>query len=118
MDALNSVFKLLSKERRRYVLYYLERKDGPVSVSELTDKILEWERNSSRSPTSEEDHEEIKITLQHNHLPKAAEAEFIEYHPEQNTIEITGAPAEFKVILSVAEAIEQPDREDIVTLTG
>lgn len=56
------------------------------------------------------------LSLKHHHLPKAAEAKFIEYHPERNEIQITGAPTEFEVILSVAEAVEQPGKEDIIHL--
>lgn len=113
MQALDDVFELLSKERRRYVLYYLEHHDGPVSIAELAGVLEEWEEGSAR-PETDDRYEQVVLSLKHHHLPKAAEAKFIEYDPDEDEIQITGAPTEFEVILSVAEAIEQPQEDDVI----
>lgn len=116
MDSLDPIFQLLTKERRRFALYYLEKQNGSVSVEELADKIQEWENNSTSSDLPYDAYEDIILTLKHRDLPKAAEVEFIKYDPEQRVIEVTGSPSEFNVILSVAEAIEQPRKDDIIHL--
>lgn len=117
MEELDDIFELLTKERRRFVLYYLEDQSSPVSISELARKIEEWETGSPPAELPDEKYQDIMLTLKHQHLPKAAQVEYIEYDPDQNTIELTGTPAEVSVILSVAEAIEQPHEDDIIHIT-
>lgn len=110
MDSLNRIFDLLRKERRRYALYYLERQDGPVSIAELAERVVEWETDPGAVSIPEERFERVEIELQHNHLPKACEAEYVEYDPEREEVEVTGTPPEFNAIISVAEIIERPPR--------
>lgn len=116
MDTLDDVFELLTRERRRFVLYYLRERDGPVSVKELATTIEAWEDGSEPPALPDDRYRDILLTLKHEHLPKAAEVEFVQYDPEENVIELSGSPAEFEVVLSVAEAIEQPRSTDITTL--
>lgn len=116
MEALDSIFELFTRERRRYVLYYLDQQGGRVSVSDLESKLEEWERSESEPPIPDGSYEQVRLSLEHQHLPKAAEAEFVEYDRENGTIEIAGAPAEFRVILRVSEAIERPGEQDILHL--
>lgn len=110
MKALDEVFGLLSRQRRRYVLYYLEEADGPVSVEELAAQVADWEHNGNEAP--DDLSEEVTLTLVHHHLPRAAEARFVEYDREAGVVQLTGTPSEFGVVLSVSRAIEQPDEED------
>lgn len=117
MEALSEIFGLLSKERRRYALYYLEQADGPVHVDELTEKVSEWESDPPEPAIPEGEYEETILTLKHSHLPKAAEAEYIDYDPTSGFVEISGSPPEFKAVLHVAEAIEHPEHQDITSLT-
>lgn len=116
MDKLDDVFDLLRLEQRRYVLYYLEQRDRPVPISEVAMKVQEWE-NEATSPQDIDDiDEELTIQLQHRDIPKLRKAEYIEYDPVSNEIELSGIPAEVSVLLSVTEAIEQPAEDDIVHL--
>lgn len=113
MESLDKVFDLLSRERRRYALYYLEDCDGPVPIQELAGAIQAWESESPPSSLPDDAYKDLIITLKHQHLPKAAQTEFIEYDSEEHTIELTGTPPEFSVILSIARVIEQPQNDDI-----
>lgn len=110
MVSLDRVFELLSKERRRYVLYYLNQQDGPVSVDELAAFVADQEADTPTAPLSDERLEQIELELYHADLPKAADAEYIQYDPDEGVIELTGPPAEFHAILTVAKVIERPDR--------
>lgn len=110
MVSLDRVFDLLSKERRRYALYYLERQDGPVSVDEVAEQVAEWETNGATVSIPEEKFEQIEVELHHNDLPKASEAKYVAYEPEEEVVEVTGTPSEVNAIISVAKAIERPDR--------
>lgn len=112
MAALDRVFDLLSEERRRYALYYLANRESAVPVSELADAVADWEdedrdeRGDADGPWTNTD--QIELTLQHNHLPRASEAEFIEYDADREVVRATDAPQEFEAIVAVARLIERP----------
>lgn len=108
MASLDEIFDILRKKRRRYALYYLEQQDRPVSVSELTERIAHWESDPDQFTIPDGKFEDIEVMLKHQHLPKAAEVEFIEYDEDRQEIVLTGSPSEFKAILSVAELAEKP----------
>lgn len=66
------LFDALSHSRRRFVLWYLARTDGPVFREELAARLVEWEGTG-------EDPERIEVSLTARHLPKLVEAMLIEY---------------------------------------
>lgn len=111
MTTLDEVFGLLDQKRRRFVLYYLDEADGPVPLEELAVQVAEWEDDSAGDvPAGAFD--DVSLTLQHHHLPRAARAEFIEYDRENGIVRLTGTPPEFSVVLKVARAIQQPSEVD------
>ena len=99
---------MLSEERRRYALYYLEQREEPIPVDELAKQIDEWEDDPAGLDLSDDEYRNVELELEHKHLPKASDAEFVEYDPDEEIVEVTGSPAEFSAILSVSETIEQP----------
>lgn len=116
METLDEVFTLFSKERRRYVLYYLDQADGKVSLDELVKQIHEWETESSHDSVPPDEYENIIIALEHNHLPKIEEATHIEFQRENQQIRISGTSPESNVLLSVSKAIEQPSNSTDIVL--
>lgn len=111
MVSLDRVFELLSKERRRYALYYLDQQEGPVSVNELATFVAEQEAASPTTSLPDDHLAHIELELYHTDLPKAAGAEYIQYDPNDGVIELTGPPTEFHAILTIAKVIERPDRD-------
>lgn len=117
MEALDDVFELFSKERRRFALYFLDEADDPVPVRELAEQIQAWENGSEPPAIADDEYRDIVLRLKHTDLPKAAEAEFVHYDPQENVIELSGTSPEFEIILTVAEAIEGPGEDHIPSLT-
>jgi hypothetical protein len=116
MEALDAVFEQLATERRRGALYDPDRRDGPVSVAELAAVIEDWEDDPGDpdAEAADETYERVVLSLEHHHLPKAAEAKFVEYDREAGEVRITGAPTEVEVVLSVASALERPADDDVL----
>lgn len=83
-DRRDQLFDVLSHPYRRFVLDNLLSVEMPVPVRELSADLAEWE--TSASDRSGEKRSTIEISLVHNHLPKMAEAEFIEYDAERQTV--------------------------------
>lgn len=106
MVSLDRVFELFSRERRRYALYALDDADGPLDVKELAERVAQWEEDDEE--VDAETFEDVVLSLEHTHLPKASRAEYIGYDRDAEEIRITGSPTEFQIILKATEAVEQP----------
>lgn len=82
----DDLFDALSNQRRRVLLHSLQVENTPVSVEELTTKLVAWETQRPASDRSGDDREAIEISLVHNHLPKMADAELIEYDATRRSV--------------------------------
>lgn len=110
MELLDHVFDLLSEERRRYALYYLEQMDDPVPLEDLAEQVAEWETDGQPESISDEKYDRIEVELYHQDLPKASEEPYVRYNPETKMVELTGAPPELDAVIHVARVIERPER--------
>lgn len=110
MEILDQVFDILSEERRRYVLYYLEQENEPVSVDELATQVAEWETDGPPESIPDGKFEQIEVELCHLDVPEAAEEPYVRYNPETKMVELSGAPPEVDAIIHVAKVIERPGR--------
>ena len=70
MEILDRVFEVLSEERRRYALYYLEQEDGPAPLEELIEQIAAWETNESAATIPDEKFREVGLKFYHTDLPE------------------------------------------------
>ncbi|AGB37463.1 DUF7344 domain-containing protein [Natronococcus occultus] len=109
MVALKTVFELLENERRRYALYYLYERDGPVPIEDVVETVERWETDGDGRVLDDGSFEEIALELQHRHLPRSAEVEFVQYDPSQNVVQINGSPPEFDAFVTIAKLLESPD---------
>lgn len=116
MKALDELFQLLSQERRRFALYYLDQADGPVALEELAREVARRE-NGSVGPTASNDYAEQLITLKHNHLPRIEDATHIEYDSDNRFIRVTGMTPEADLLLSVSKKLDKvTDSPDISSM--
>jgi hypothetical protein len=116
MKSLDELFQLLSQERRRFALYYLDQADGPVALEELAREVAQRE-NGSLGPASSNDYAEQLLTLKHNHLPKIEDATHIEYDSDNRLVRITGMTPEADLLLSVSKKLDTvPDTPDISSM--
>lgn len=76
-----AIFPLLADDRRRYVLHYLSRHVGTVSLGELAEQIALWEGD----PTYDH-YERILTSLHHHHLPKLVDGGLVHYYVEQEGV--------------------------------
>jgi DNA-binding transcriptional ArsR family regulator len=99
--ALDRVFDVLADERRRDVLYFLQKgADDTANVETLADHLAGSESSerddsetageSDRSETIDEREQTIAIQLSHVHLPKLDAADIVEYEPDSQTVEYEG----------------------------
>ena len=78
----SEIFVLLSKQRRRLTLRILRETSEKLTATNLAHHLASFEYES---PSAGEVRT-IYLALYHNHLPRLAEADVIEYNPNQGTI--------------------------------
>ena len=74
--------RILSVERRRFLLDVLDDRPTPVGFDELAESVAAREAGTARI-----DVERVAITLHHNHLPRLAKLGVVEYDHEARLVE-------------------------------
>lgn len=94
--SLDRLFELLADRRCRYTLYYLEEVADPVvTLDELADQLVVWERewDDYEGEVDEDHREDICIDLHHNQLPRLADEALLDYDARTQTIRSWGEPS-------------------------
>lgn len=90
--ALDELYSALANERRREVLSVLIREPTPMDVKTLARQLTVQEACDNSKMVTEESIREVHVTLHHNHLPKLADLNLIEYDTDEETVEeVAGA---------------------------
>lgn len=100
-DAINDVFKALSDPAKRYILSYLVRSDGEVTIRDLVDYVT---ARTSISEPEERFRHKLTVELTHTHLPQLVEYGLIDYNMERQLIRSTELTSMVKPYLEVALA--------------
>lgn len=104
--APETVFEVLSNERRRYVLHHLKAADERVTVRDLSKQVAAWENEIDRDEVSPKERKRVYTALHQTHLPKMAEVGVIDYDRDRGTLELTDAVTAFDMYLEIV-----PERE-------
>ncbi len=83
----NELFDVLSNERRRCALYYLQQQEGTVELTDVVDYVTAWQYGESLSELDSGQRMRVYSALHQAHLPKLDSAGFIDYDSENGTIE-------------------------------
>ncbi len=110
------IFDVLQNQRRRYVLQYLKRFDGPVSLSDLATQVAAWEYRTPVEKVSNKQKKRVYTTLQQTHLDKMAQVGIVEYDDEENVVRPTPYTEELTVYLEIVPGSEFPWREFYLSL--
>lgn len=104
---LNRIFDTINHPRRRYLLYRLQDHDS-VEIEEAIPQLVAWEQDVSPSQVSELLCDRVRASLYHNHLPKLASFDFIDYDRQHGTIRFCDPPEELRKILDLARQFDEP----------
>lgn len=77
--SVDTVFDVLAHQRRRYVLAFLAEDDRSIAVADLAEDIAIRENDGMPTGIPKETIQAISTSLHHRHLPKLADAGFVEY---------------------------------------
>jgi DNA-binding transcriptional ArsR family regulator len=86
---LETVLDVCSHKHRRIVLAALTNRERPISIDDLTDEIIKHNHHAPPTEAGDETVTQVQVSLYHVHLPKLAEAGFIQYDRERQVVEST-----------------------------
>ena len=84
-ETTDTIFTALSHPGRRYILTYLLRSEGYVTMTDLVDYVME----RAHPVNSEAFRRRITVELTHTHLPKLDEEGLINYNMERQLVSPT-----------------------------
>lgn len=84
--APETVFEVLSNERRRHVLDYLKHRDERVTVRDLSEQVAALENGIERREVTPKERKRVYTALHQTHLPKMHELGVVAYDPDRKTV--------------------------------
>lgn len=86
--SLDDVLTVISNERRRYLLEYLQDSDGPVSLSDAAEQIAAWENDTTAEDVSYSQRKSVYTSLLQFHCPKMDELGVIDFDQRDATVKL------------------------------
>jgi DNA-binding transcriptional ArsR family regulator len=84
----DTVFSVLSNERRRQVLRHLHDRGGS-NVRELSQQLAAWENDVQPEAVTYKQRKRVYTSLHQTHLPALAEAGVVDYDRDRGTVRLT-----------------------------
>ena len=104
--SVDDIFSALATERQRYLLYYLDDRDGRGTLDDAANLIAEWE--SGDAEVSPETREQVLTSLHHVYLPRLRDLGVLEYDERQGDIVAMRNFGRLEEYLRLARAEEVP----------
>ena len=102
----DELYDLLSNHRRRYVLHFCKRVEGPVSLSELAEQVAAWEQDKTIEELTSAERKRVYTSLQQTHLDRLADAGVVEFEGDQ--IRLTDQAQDLDIYLDIVPAESVP----------
>lgn len=104
---INSIFTCLGHPYRREIVTIVTEMDGPITTHELAREIATRSNRVLSENGYADPAESIRIELYHQHLPKLAEADLIEYDQDANLVSSTSATTHLTALVQIAHSIAE-----------
>jgi len=99
---------MLSNQRRRYVLYYLNHRPGPVSLRDLAEQIAAWENDCTIDDLEYKQRKRVYTSLHQTHLPKLDEMGIVNYDRDAGTITLADRASDLDAYLELVGEHDVP----------
>ncbi|MFC6826294.1 DUF7344 domain-containing protein [Halopelagius fulvigenes] len=83
---LDSLFDVLTDQRRRFALRCLSEYDTPMTLADLADEVAVREQEQPLTEIPAEDVMQVYLSLYHAHIPKLVDVGVAEYSQEQDLV--------------------------------
>ena len=98
----DSIMEVLSNQRRRFTIHVLKQRSGDaVPLYDLAEQVACWENRKDSNELSYKERQRVQNALRQFHLPKMADAGFVEFDSRAGTVELTEAAADSNFYVDV-----------------
>jgi DNA-binding transcriptional ArsR family regulator len=104
----DTVFSVLSNQRRRRVLRCLRDEPDGSNIRELSRRIAAWENEVPVDEVTYKQRKRVYTSLHQTHLPKLADAHVIDYDRDRGTVALTDHAATLDDFLTASDAPSVP----------
>lgn len=82
----DTMYELLSNQRRRYAIHYLKYQDESVPIGMLAERIAAWENEIPDAEVTCEQRKSAYTALQQHHLPKLDDAGLVSFNRQRGLV--------------------------------
>lgn len=118
VEQCDELFTVLSNQRRRNVLVYLNEHSGTTVLSDLHREVAAWENDTTVAAVSSAERQRAYVPLYQLHLPKLDAYGAIEYDQSRGTIERLDRADQFDAYLRAPDAPAGQQQDQEFTETG
>jgi hypothetical protein len=111
------VFELLSNERRRYVIRYLQSNGGTGELGNMATQVAAWEHDVEPERVDSTERKRAYTTLQQSHLPKMDDMGAVDYDSDSGHVEATDALGAVDIYLEIVPGGELAWKEYYLALS-
>lgn len=112
-DVDEDVLRALSNRHQRYALYHLLDHEN-ATLDELADVVAGWVATTEAGVTTAADRSSIRVKLYHDHLPKLADADLVEFDQEAKVVDRSPLSATERELIQAACVAEHWTEESTI----
>ncbi len=94
-------FRMLSCQRRRYVMHYLLQREASASLHELSKQLAAWENDISVEEVTYKQRLRVYTAMRQSHLPKMDDNGVVEFDANAGTVSLTEDATKLEVYLDI-----------------
>jgi hypothetical protein len=117
----DTLYEVLSNRRRRYVIHFLQSRegdDGAVELGTLAEQIAAWEEDVNVDRITSRQRKTVYTALQQRHLPQMDDAGLVAFDSRAGTVTPTGALSRVDVYTEVVPRGDFPWSQYYLGLSG
>ncbi|SEV79906.1 DUF7344 domain-containing protein [Natrinema salifodinae] len=103
---MEAACSLLAESERRFLLYQLAD-DRTVNLEDVITQVAAWELDAHPEAIDKETRQRVYVSLVHNHLPRLADYDIIEYDLRSGDIVLTEGFEDIKPLLEQFRQTEE-----------
>ncbi|WP_142858768.1 DUF7344 domain-containing protein [Salinigranum halophilum] len=104
----DTVFSVLSNERRRRVLRFLNEERAGSDIRELSTQLAAWENDVPPEAITYKQRKRVYTSLHQTHLPALADAGVVDYDRDRGTVSLTAQASVLDEYLATGETTSIP----------
>lgn len=101
----DDVLTVISNERRRYLLEYLQNQPGPVQLSKVAEQIAAWENDTTENEVTYDQRKSVYTSLLQFHCPKMDDLDVVEFDQRDATVELAENSLQMQIELTSDDGV-------------